>query len=325
MTNDTITNAYFRALLENMVAMGQLAEKHGHSVSAAELVSANESALLDIIRTSFPLENLLRTSDLVFHAEGPAVRDNAPSLSAFNWLAGTTEHAIRKLSRALFDLQERNAKKLAGSLDLRLTGLAPGSLYLGFAIAPLDPNLFSVGDEPVFARIKEAVKLLPSVTDAIDDEALSPLVAELIPDAAERDATIEALHKMSPTGRKGIHTLGIAAPGGSHGSLSQRERVVLADALKRPTLVNHKKGTFVGEVREIDLDANRLHLRNVSGVGSLRCVLPTLDSGAAKTMLGEFARVHGEYEIDRNGKPRLMLVERVEPLPKDEQNDLQLK
>ncbi len=325
MTTDTITNEYFRALLENMVAMGQLAEKHGQPVTAAELVAANESALLDLIRTSFPLENLLRTSDLIFHAEGPAVRDSAPSLSAFNWLAGTTEQAIRKLSGALFDLQERNAKKLAGALDLRLTGLAPGSLYLGFAIAPPEVGLLSFDDEPVFARIKEAVKLLPSVSDAIDDEALSPLVAELLPDAAERDATIEALHKMSPTGRKGIHTLDIAAPGGSHGTLSQRERVVLADALKRPTLINHKQGTFVGEVREIDLDANRLHLRNVPGVGSLRCVLPTLDSNAAKSMLGEFARVYGEYEADKNGKPRLLLVERVEPLPSTQQDGLALK
>jgi hypothetical protein len=324
MTDDTITNAYFRALLENMVAMGQLAQKQGHPVSAAELVAANEKALLDIIRTSFPLENLLRTSDLIFHAEGPAVRDDAPRLSAFNWLAGTTEQAIRRLSSALFDLQERNAKKLAGALDLRLTGTAPGSLYLGFAIAPPDSNLLSFDDEPVFARIKEAVRLLPSVSAAIDDESLSPLVVELLPDAAERDATIEALHKMAPTGRKGIHTVDIASPGGSHGTLSQRERVVLADALKRPTLVNHKKGTFVGEVREIDLDANRLHLRNVSGVGSLRCVLPTLDSGAAKTMLGEFARVQGEYEADKNGKPRLMLVDRVEPLPSPKQDDLPL-
>lgn len=322
---DTITNAYFRALLENMVAMGQLAEKHGQSVSAAELVTANEGALLDIIRTSFPLENLLRTSDLIFHAEGPAVRENAPSLSAFNWLSGTTEQAIRKLSRALFDLHERDAKKLARALDLRLTGLAPGSLYLGFAIAPPAPTLLAFGDEPVFAQIKEAIRLLPSVSDAIGDESLSPVVAELLPDAAERDATIETLHKMSPTGRRGIHSLDIAVPGVSHGKLSQRERVVLADALRRPTLVNRKKGTFVGEVREIDLDANRLHLRNVAGVGSLRCVLPTLDSGAAKTMLGEFARVHGEYEADKNGKPRLMLVERAEPLPSAKQNGLELK
>src|SRR5690606_11353862 len=121
MTNDTITHSYFRALLENMVAMGQLAEKHGQPLSAAELVAANESALFDVVRTSFPLENLLATSDLIFHAEGPAVRGNAPSLSAFNWLSGTTEQAIRKLSTAFFDLQERNAKKLAKALDLRLT------------------------------------------------------------------------------------------------------------------------------------------------------------------------------------------------------------
>src|SRR5690606_6804055 len=126
------------------------------------------------------------TSDLIFHAEGPAVRGNAPSLSAFNWLSGTTEQAIRKLSTAFFDLQERNAKKLAKALDLRLTGLAPGSLYLGFAIAPPVSRLLTLDDEPVFARIKEAVKMLPSVSDAIEDEALSPLVSELLPDAAER-------------------------------------------------------------------------------------------------------------------------------------------
>ena len=97
---------------------------------------------------------------------------------------------------------------------------------------------------------------------------------------------------------------------------------MLADALRRPHLANRRRGAFTGEVREIDLDARRMHLRKVQNVGSLRCALPALDNAKAKLLLGEFARVEGEYEADRDGRPRLMLVENAEALPRAHQSRL---
>jgi len=318
MIDTSLTHEYFRAHLENMVALAQGAAKHGIETTPSQLVDGVENALLDIIRTSFPLEHLLKTSDLVFHAEGPAVRTDAPALSAFNWLSRAMETALRKLSGELFDLSERDSKKLGRALDLRLTGMAPGSLYLGVALAPPSHDLVLMEDEPVFKRLRETFRALPAVTDAIGDEDVLPSMTEVLPDAAERDATLAALLRLSPTGKQGIHTLDVTSPGNAHGTLSQRERVVLREAIKRPKLANQKSGTFTGEVREADLDKNRIHLRGVPNVGSLRCVLPKLD----KSLFGETVRVTGEYESDRSGRPRLMLVERIELISTPLQTEL---
>lgn len=313
-------NQTLQAFLENIVAEGKLAQQYGIEATPAQIVDASREVLYDVIHRSLPLARVMDHSDLVLHAEGPGVKGESPKLSAFNWMAGTAESAIRRLSSSLFDLFERDAKRLAKALDLRVTGMAPGSLYMGFAIVPPEADLIPLEDEPVFAQIKAAVHQLPTLTEAIEDESLTQAATEIMPDPAERDAALAALYRLSPTGKRGIHTLDITAPGTKRGVLSQRERVVLADALRRPQLANRKQGMFTGEVREIDLDSRRMHLRNVPGVGSLRCVLPELDSGMAKHLLGEFARVEGFYEADRSGRPRLMLVDAVHPLDKARQS-----
>lgn len=322
MTKDSMTREYFRAHLENMVALAQGAQKHGIDATPAQLVAGVESTLLGLIRTDFPLEHMLQTSDLILHAEGPGVHGDSPALSAFNWLAGNAERVLRRFSGELFDLLDKDARRLGRALDLRLTGMAPGSLYLGLALVDPAPDLIPVADEPVFARLRAALRELPGATRAIGDDAMLPMIAEMLPDVAERDSTLQALHKLSPTGNKGIHTVDLASPGAARGSLSQRERVVLRDALRRPNLANRKRGTFTGHVREIDMDAGRFHLRGVNGIGSLRCVTADLDRRTAKSMIGEYARVTGDYESDRQGRPRLMLVEQVEPITSAEQMGL---
>lgn len=317
-------NETLRMFLENMVNEGRLSQTYGIAATPAQVVDASEEALRDVIQRSLPLARIMDASDLVLHAEGPAVRDDSPRLAAFNWLAGTAERAIRKLSGTLFDLLERDVRRFERALDLRITGMAPGSLYLGFAIAPPEADLIAASDEPVFDRIREAVHRLPALSGAIDENAVSAEAQEIVPDAAERDAAFMALHRMAPTGRVGIHTLDMTSPGSPRGTLSQRERVVLHDALRRPLLNNRKPGAFAGEVREIDLDAQRMHLRGVAGIGSLRCVLPALDREQAKLLLGEFVRVSGEYEADRQGRPRLMIAERFESLPRSAQRTIEL-
>lgn len=308
MSERTLTQAFLRAHLENMASMAQASVKYGLEATPAQLVDGMEGALLDLVRTSLPLDHLLATSDLVFHAEGPGVRANAPALSAFNWLSRATEAALRKLSGEMFDLSDRNAKQLGRALDLRLTGMAPGSLYLGIALESPPADMIPADDEPMFVKLRSTFRGLPEATTAIGDESINPEIGEMIPDAAERDAVLAALLRLSPTGRQGIHTLDVTSPGVARGTLSQRERVVLREAINHPLLVNRKSGAFVGEVREADLDKNRMHLRGVPGVGNLRCVLPAMD----KSLFGETVRVSGEYESDRTGRPRLMLVNHVE-------------
>lgn len=69
----------------------------------------------------------------------------------------------------------------------------------------------------------------------------------------------------------------------------------------------------MGELREVDLDAKRFHLRNVPGIGGIRCVLSPAQCRHCTQLIGHGVRVSGEYEADADGKPRLMRVQTVEP------------
>ncbi len=311
MSTGSLTDDFLRAMLENMVAEGALAKEHQLDIDARQVVAANIGHIMEIINVSVPLSRIVNSSDLVLHAEGPGVRTEAPRLSAFNWLSLVAEKALRNLSTGLFSLLELDANRLKRALDLRLTGMAPGSLYLGFCLAEPPQDLVSAKDEPVFERIRKSLRQLPRAASTIGDDDVSPEIREIIPDAAERDVTLGSLYMLSPTGRKGIHTVEVSSRSAPKVDLSQRERVVLKDALKNPDLANKKHGSFEGTIREIDLDAKRFQLRGVVGVGSLRCVYPGLDSTSGKGILDEIVRVEGEYEVDRNGRPRLMLVEHM--------------
>lgn len=270
-----------------------------------------------------PLARLLDDSDIVMHAEGPGVRNARPSLAAVNWLTGTAQRSLRSLSAGLFEMLQRDVAAFQRMLDLRLTGIAAGSLYAGFAVAAPPADLLPSDDEPVIAAVRDAVHALPRISACINDESISPDVRDVAPDPAQRDNAFTALLELAPTGRQGIHTLTIAAPDAPRASLSQRERVVLRDAVERPRLANRKRGTFTGELLEIDLSKRRFHIRNVPTVGSLRCVTPAaLDRSDAKELLGEQVRVSGEYETDHSGRPRLMIVTEVIPVPAPTQIEL---
>src|SRR5574343_718626 len=97
--------------------------------------------------------------------------------------------------------------------------------------------------------------------------------------------------------------------------LGQRERVVLRDALRRPQLADGQTGKFIGEIRELDMDKTRFHLRGVRDIGTLRCVLPEVpDSRQAKALMGETVAVSGRYATDTAGRPRLLLVESLDAI-----------
>ncbi|QFY42961.1 hypothetical protein F6R98_10335 [Candidatus Methylospira mobilis] len=282
--------------------------------------------LLDqLYAEEYPLARLLENSDLVFHAEGPDTKGYLPSIHAINWLVGGAEKQLRLLAKAIFDLTESSANHLAKNLDIRLTGFAPGSIYAGVKLQPGDGDVFFDGDqEPVFVTVRSAIRQLSIIPGFVDDEGLNAGIYEAMPDPAARDAGLTAAYRLSPTGRLGIHTVELFVPGQKPSELSQRERVVIHDALKKPKLHSKKHGTFTGEFREVDLDKTRFHLRNISGVGTLRCVFPEVTAEAVRPLLGSTVEVTGEYEMDGRGRPRFMLVSSFKRIETAKQEEMSL-
>lgn len=284
-------------------------------------------ALLDkIYGEDYQVARLLDTSDLVVHAEGPELSNAMPALRATSWLCDITNQQLRNLILATMDLSKITKRKASGAINLRLTGLAPGSLYAGFKLLPGHADdLFDPETESAYGDARAAMQGIAQIPTFIDDERLLPDLAEIMPDPAIRDASLMAAYHMAPSGKLGIHTLGLLVPGTPASELGQRERVVLREALHHPLIENWKFGRFVGEIRELDIDKTRFHLRDVPDIGSLRCVVPDgWDRHQVKSIMAEWIAASGRYLMDATGRPRLLYVEQIDVLPRPQQEKIHL-
>lgn len=302
-----------RVFLENMVGAGLLAKELGMDVTPSGIVDASFSQIMKIAQESLPLARVMDESDLVLHAEGPGATHDLPWLSAINWITATADSNLRHLSSAMFDLFGTDGNTLSKAMDLRLTGIAPGSLWVGVKMMPPPADLLPA-DSALFDTMAQQIGKLPEITRFIDDEGMRPGLEEVSPDPAIRDMQLSTLYRFSPTGRRGIHTLEISSRDSGAASLSQRERVVLKEAIDHPDTKKSIEGSFIGHVREADLDKTRLHLRGVKDIGTLRCVMPDLTAKMARLLFGNLVRADGRYQIDKNGKPRLLFIERIQPI-----------
>lgn len=315
MNHSEASQHALRVFLENMVAGGFLAKEHGFDISPKSIVDSTFEQILKISEDSLPLARIMDQSDLVMHAEGPGAAQGMPWLSALNWICSTAETGIKRLSSSFFDLSGADGKKLARNLDLRLPGMAPGSIWIGVKVEPPGSDLFPE-DKQLIGSLTAQIHKLPNIVRFIDDEGLRAGVQEEVSDPALLDVQLETLYKLSPTGRRGIHTLEISSRDSGSASLSQRERVVLKNTIDKPSLKSTKDGVFIGLMHEADLDKSRLHLKDVSGVGTLRCIMPTLTASHARAMFGGLVKAEGKYKTDKDGRPRLLLVESITPVEK---------
>ena len=320
---DTAVNhLHHRAtLLLQQIAMAMQAQS-SQGVDMSGFIASYQRKLQEVYSEELPLAILRDTSDIILHVEGPAARHHAAGSGMVAWLCGEAEKRIRQLGMSAIKTNGSSAESAESDLRVLLNGLAPGSLYLGFSVdsaqrmAVQQQDALALPDGDVMASIRGAVRTLLLVQQFVEDESINPAISEAIADAQVRDASLMAAYHLSPTGRRGIHTIEISAPGSRQipAAFTNRERVVLREsALRTPVMRAVASGTFVGELREVDLDAKRFHLRNVPGIGGIRCVLGNLNADTARKLIGHGVRVSGEYEADADGKPRLMRVQTVEP------------
>jgi hypothetical protein len=226
-------------------------------------------------------------------------------------------------------MTQRENKMAARHLDLRLTGLASGSLYAGFCLEAThtDPAQTAIDDEAdrtTLEWLRSSMHALPVVPQFVEVDRLDRQIVEALPDPALRDAAILAAFELAPTGQRDIHTIHISAPlstdsrAHSPRPLGQKERVVLRHALKsEPVMLRARKGSFIGLLRAIDLDTDRVIVRNISD--ELPALRGVLRNGAhtAKALLDKQVRVTGQFDSDADGRPRLMRIDVVELVQPD--------
>lgn len=316
-----VNNVHSRAgVLQQQIALALRAQTE-QGVDMSAFVATYQGLLAELYTDSLPLAQLMDRSDLLFHAEGPGAQHHAAFSHAVAWLCEEVERRIKQLATASLKIVGPAADAAEHDLRVLLNGMAPGSLWAGFSVDSArrmagHPELPLMDVAPAMATVRAAVRSLPIVARYIGDERVSTELMEAIPDPQVRDSSLMAAFHLSPTGRRGIHTLEISAPGSSdpQSALTNRERTVLREtAVKQPMMRRALQGSFVGQLREVDLDTRRFQLRGVPGVGTLRCVLEGLSLDTARRHLGQGAKVTGTYEADAEGRPRMMRVEQLEP------------
>lgn len=313
MSNQEFAERSARVFMENMIGFDRLANQMGATLTPAEAVNSSFSRIAGILAEDLPLARLMDQSDILLHAEGPGAAHGMPWMRSLTWLLGTLDTNVRRLCATTLDLLNAPGEQLSKRLDLRVPGVMPGSLWIGVSLQAGTNDLLPP-DADLLARLTEHIASLPALTRFIEDEGLAAGIDEQQPDPAVRDAQLYALMKLAPTGKVGIHTVELSSKSNGAATLSQRERVVLREAIARPSQGRSEYGSFVGDVRAADLDKARIHLRNVPDIGTIRCVLPYLNSDHAVGLLGKTARVSGRYLTDPQGRPRLLFVEDIVPI-----------
>lgn len=316
-----VNNVHGRAgVLHQQIALALRAQSE-QGIDMSRFVATYQELLAELYADSLPLAQLMDRSDLLFHAEGPGAQHHAAFSHAVAWLCDEVERRLRQLATASLRVVGDAAEAAERDLRVLLNGMAPGSLWAGFSVDSAQrmaghPELPLMDANPAMQTVRAAVRSLPIVARYIGDERVSTDLIEAIPDPQVRDSTLMAAFHLAPTGRRGIHTLEISAPGSSdpQTALTNRERTVLREtAVKQPMMKRSMKGSFIGQLREVDLDTRRFQLRGVPGLGTLRCVLEGLNVEVARRHLGHGAKVTGTYEADAEGRPRMMRVEQLEP------------
>lgn len=274
----------------------------------------------ELYAEGYALARLRDDADLLVHAEGPAAADHSPRLDVVTWLFSGIGKHLRALAQAVLEATDLPPAVARKQIDLRLSGMAPGSLWAGFKMQLPEAPLLGDDERAAVDIVRRAVRALPTVARHVTDTDVRAEIADELPDPALRDASLMAAYALAPTGRRGVHTLEIDARSGrgdfSRGVLDVRDRVVLGETVRKsPMMRNTRTGTLVGEIREVDLDANRFKLRTETGL--VRCAY-SLGLTEARKFLGAGTKVHGTYEADRTGRPRLMWVDRIEPYQRQE-------
>lgn len=309
----------FRAsIIHDQIVAARMAQQQT-GADLAGVIDRYLNLLNEIYTDEFPSARLRDTSDIIIRGEGPGADHDSPTLNSFNWM---TEHAktqLRKLTASVLPMTVEDAKSAARRVSWAFSGYAPGSIMLGYTLRiPESIGGFEELTEAIYKTLSESVQSVASVPQFIDDLGINQGINEVITDPALRDSALIAAFNLSPTNQSGIHTIEVAARNGDGGLLSSRERMVLKSVIDHPNLRKKVSGTFTGSLRAADLDKRRAVLRDVAGVDTaIRCILDERLDADIKHSFGGRVRVSGEYETDREGRPRLMYVHEL--LPDDTQ------
>lgn len=212
------------------------------------------------------------------------------------------------------DLTTRPTAALKRSTDFRVVALAPGSLRVGVRLPAEDGE----AGRAVGRALGEYLKAAAWVGSGQPEQDLQ----EQIPDARRRKLLLTELGRLIPRERGSVDEVEFS------GSLLRAERIPGRVTLSRPSrarinqaldkIPEQRVETYIGDLREIDLDKYSFVLRNAGTrpgeVLQVECQFLEELLEAAKEALDKRVQVSGSRPVDEGRHARPLLVNRLEIL-----------
>ncbi len=272
----------------------------------------------ELYETEFPLAKAMDGSDLVFHLEGPALRDHTPKLKLIESIFANIRQQIFSVAKAVAQLGN-NSSISDNDVDLSLSALAPGSLYIGIKAESPEGNngqQHMLGpNDLILSATREAMRSIRVISKHLDEDSVE--AREEVPDAKVRDAALVAVARLAPTKRSGITRVTIASSDEKRSDvgspLTPKVRRELRHQLRQDKRTGPKQFSIRGDVRELDLDFRRFELRRIAGdpTASIRCQLSPDAMVNLEKLPGRHVEVSGFGEDVSIGIPRMLRVVNV--------------
>lgn len=289
-----------------------LIEQYGSGMALCEFPTDEARAIFeslqeqleDLYTNELPLAEIMDSSDLVVHAEGASIKKDVFKLKALNALTETTNDSLLNLIANSFrHIEPKLAKK---QLSVDVTGLAPGSIFIGTKIRIKDtPSLFENEDQSL---VDNSLNALYQTISFIKEDEIDTQITEAISDPAIRDSTMIAALGLAPSGKQGISKVEIISPNKkSIHVLTPANRKVLRNSIREGLTTRSTRTKLEGEVREINLDTYRFVIKTKDQF-VVRCLLSSLNKDLAQRLIGKHIVVRGNCEYDKNNNPRLLTI-----------------
>lgn len=299
---------YMQQLSRPEVAQGLL--KKG--ITPEQVLQTWYDQLNDLYTNEYPIAKLKDSSDLLIRAIGVNADHSKPMMRTVAKLADDMRKNLNMLTRSISPIMQTISHQQTNKVPWVFNGYAPGSIMMGFSIdkQACSHSICQEEDTLFYEQLSITAQNIAFVPSFIDEEYLNLAIAQTISDPAIRDTVLVAAHNLSPSSQSGLHTIEVGSRTGGYGELTHKSRLILAKEIKQPHLLKKQRGSFTGLLDNADLGKERAILRDIdsSEVSSIRCLIPANLSNQVKKAFGGVVTITGEYEADKNGKPRLFNV-----------------
>lgn len=309
-------------LLHNEISAWQ-AKARELGVDADSTLSRYYEMLDQLYTEDLPLAKAKDESELLLHIEGVAVSRN-PKISLVSNIFNNVKFQVRDLAKVISGAR-KDVRFRADQFDLGLSGIAKGSLFVGFSVATPADGAAERGllteDDPLYLATRKALSLINAVSHSVDEEEFlgDDSVREVIDDPKVRDAALVAVKRIAPSGLQGVDRVGVTSASDPRGPaiLTPRVRQNLNKFLREP-IVTSERLSLVGTIREIDLDARRFELRGIEDpvIDGVRCVYSGVETIDPRSLLDAYVSVSGWVERRADAAPRLMGLDEIRILKK---------